>query len=176
MTDLFRAAERLMTMDEEAWRRHANPWSAYTRLAGSVPTFLALFSPHWIGWWSVLPIAVMAGWTWLNPRLFPALAPDDPRWHGWAARGTMGERSFLARKTHPIPPAFVRAGWITTGCAILFMAPGVYGFVVGDFGLALGGFFGAVLAKIWFVDRMVWLHDTMTADGEAATPPLKPRR
>jgi len=31
--DVFRLAERSMTMSEEIWQRHANPWSVWSRFS-----------------------------------------------------------------------------------------------------------------------------------------------
>ncbi|MCR9123185.1 MAG: hypothetical protein NXH91_13030 [Phyllobacteriaceae bacterium] len=153
MDALFKGAERLMAMDDASWARHANPWSAYTRFAGSVPTFLALYSGHWIGWWALVPIAVMAVWTFANPRLWVPPATTT----SWAARGVLGERAYLNRKTVPVPAEHVRFANLTTACAIAFMAVAIYGFIAGIFWTAFSGFFAAILAKTWFVDRMAWL-------------------
>ncbi|MEO1472187.1 MAG: DUF6653 family protein [Pseudomonadota bacterium] len=155
--DLFRAAERLMAMDDRAWARHASDASVYTRIASSVPWFLALWSVHWIGGWAVVPLGLMAAWTVANPRLFAAPARAD----GWAQRGVLGERAFLNRAIVPIPVAFVRAGWITTAVAIVLLAVTIWGLVIGDIALAATGWAGALVAKLWFVDRMAWLWGEM---------------
>ena len=155
--DIFNGAERLMGMTGAVWARHANPWSAYSRAAGSVVVFFAVWSLHWIGWWSLLPIAAAAAWTWLNPRLF---APP-PTTASWAARGVLGERAFINRKTVPIPTEHARVAWLTTAFSALFLAIGIAGLVVESFWAAFAGWHAAVLAKMWFVDRMVWLWDLM---------------
>lgn len=157
MDVLLKGAERLMAMNDQVWARHANPWSGYSRFAGSIPTFLALYSAHWIGWWALVPIAAMVIWTVANPRLF---APPQTA-ESWAARGVLGERSYLNRKTVPVPAEHVRFANLTTACAMVFMAVAIYGFVVGEFWTAFSGFFAAVLAKCWFVDRMAWLWADM---------------
>lgn len=155
--DLFEGAERLMGMDQRAWARHANPWSAYSRLAGSLAVFFAFWSLHWIGAWGLLAIALAAAWTWLNPRLF---APPQSA-ESWAARGVLGERVFLNRKKVPIPEEHARLAWIATGASAGFLAIGIYGLATGAFWTAFCGWCAAVLAKVWFVDRMVWLFDVM---------------
>ncbi|GAB5468213.1 MAG: hypothetical protein Kilf2KO_12430 [Rhodospirillales bacterium] len=155
--DLFAGAERLMRMDGTAWARHANPWSAYSRLAGSPLLFFAVWSLHWIGWWSLLPIALMAAWTWLNPRLFPP--PTETA--SWASRGVLGERVFLNRKRIAIPREHLRLAWITTAASAVFLVLALYGLAVGNFWATFAGWHAAVLAKVWFVDRMAWLWDEM---------------
>ena len=56
--DVFRFAERLMSMDDEAWARHANPWSAWTRFSCGPFIVLAIWSRVWLGWWALLPLAL----------------------------------------------------------------------------------------------------------------------
>src|ERR1700674_2244999 len=78
-------------MTEEAWRRHANPWSVYTRFAAIPAVILAIWSRVWIGWGALVPVAGVILWLWLNPHVFPAVT--TPR--NWASRGIYGERLWL---------------------------------------------------------------------------------
>ena len=57
--------------DADAWRRHANPWSVYTRIPVPLLLTAAIWSRVWIGWWSLIPVAAVAVWTLINPRVFP---------------------------------------------------------------------------------------------------------
>ena len=155
--DLFKGAERLMGMTNQAWARHAHPLSVYTRFAGAIPVFFALWSAHWIGWWSLIPIGAAAGWIYLNPRFFrPPKTADS-----WAARGVLGERAFLNRKIVPIPDEPRRAAHMTTILSGLFMLIGIAGLVFGQFWVAFTGWHASVTCKAWFVDRMAWLWDEM---------------
>ena len=36
MVDLGDASEKLMGMDDATWRRHANPWSGWSRVATQI--------------------------------------------------------------------------------------------------------------------------------------------
>jgi hypothetical protein len=45
-------------MTDDVWRRHANPWSVYTRFAAIPPLIMAIWSRTWIGLWCLLPIAL----------------------------------------------------------------------------------------------------------------------
>ena len=118
--DPFDAVARLMAMDDMTWQRHANPWSAYTRIA-ILPLFaVAVWSRIWIGWWCLLPIALLTVWTWVNPRAFPPPATRD----AWASRAVLGERLFLDRKARRVrglalPRGQVRAGLLLTAVAAL---------------------------------------------------------
>jgi hypothetical protein len=56
MADVFKSLERLMSMDDRVWRRHANPWSGWTRVTALPLLVLAIWSRVWIGWWAVLAV------------------------------------------------------------------------------------------------------------------------
>lgn len=160
--DFFAWTERLMSMDDTVWARHANPLSVYSRIAGGTAVFLAVWSPYWLGWWGAVLIALAAMWIWLNPRLFPP--PEDTK--SWATRGVLGERVFLNRKKVPVPEAHRRVALIATGCAAAFLGLTILGLVKQEFWLAFTAWHASTVAKLWFCDRMVWLWDDM----KAATP------
>lgn len=151
-------ARGLMSMSDETWARHANPWSGWSRLATTPVLFLALWSHVWLGWRALAPVALVALWLWLNPRVFPPPARTD----AWMSRGVLGERLWLARRTRPIPARHVRPAMAAQGLSLGFLAAGVWGLVAQDFWAAFLGLHGAAVAKLWFVDRMVWLHEDMT--------------
>lgn len=155
--DIFKGAERLMGMTDAVWARHANPLSAYTRFIGGVAIFFVLWSVYWIGWRAIAPIALAAAWTWLNPRLFPPPKTTT----SWATKGVPGERAYLNRASVPIPDGHDRSAAITTGFAIFFMSICVLGFATRSFWAAFAGWHAAMLSKMWFVDRMVWLWEQM---------------
>ncbi|MEM6666246.1 MAG: DUF6653 family protein [Pseudomonadota bacterium] len=155
------AAERMavksMGMSEAVWERHANPWSAGTRLA-SFPLFiLAGWSPHWIGLWSVLPIALVAIWAWLNPRLFPPPKRRD----SWMTHVTFGERVWLRRDEVPIPRDHAVWARRLTYAGVAGLLAWIAGAVLGNAALYLTGAATAFWAKLWFCDRMVWLYRDM---------------
>lgn len=163
--DIFAFAERLMTMDDDAWARHANPWSVYSRFSSLPLIALAIWSRDWLGWWFLLPLMLALAWTWINPRLF---SPPE-RTDTWAARGTYGERVFLNRKVVPIPKHHedmaITLTWLSAaGVPIL-----VYGLAVLDVSATVCGLVTTILPKLWFCDRMVWLYDEM------GRPPMPPR-
>jgi hypothetical protein len=88
------AAWKLMSMSDEDWVRHANPWSVWTRIALFSFWFLAIWSWVWVGWWALVPAVILAVWTWLNPRVFKPYTDVPPR----STRGVLGERIFYNRK------------------------------------------------------------------------------
>ncbi len=153
------AIVRTFAMSDEIWARHANPWSGWTRVATTPFLFLALWSYVWIGWWALLPVALLLVWLWLNPRVFPTPAHFDH----WMSKGVMGERLWTRRAQRPIPERHARAARLITLGSVAFMVPAIYGLIVENFWAALLGFHAAAAMKIWFVDRMVWLYEEMAS-------------
>lgn len=153
MIRLERLAERLMSMDEEVWLRHANPLSVWSRVAAAPVFFFSLWSVYLIGWYSLIPILLTGIWVWLNPRVFPK--PRSTR--NWASMGVLGERVYLNREQIRIPAHHARAAriliYLSFFLLVLFLIP----FAQQYFWLAFFTFHGSALAKLWFVDRMVWL-------------------
>ncbi|MFD7659490.1 DUF6653 family protein [Actinosynnema sp. NPDC059797] len=150
-------------MDDEAWRRHANPWSVWTRFAAIPALLVAVWSRTWIGWWSLLPIGAVVAWLFANPRVFPPVRTPE----SWAARGIFGERAWL-RDRDLVPPdhrAVLR----------LLVVVGLAGFGLTAWGLvaleAWPAVFGStvlVLAQLWRIDRFtrLWEH----VDGHRPAP------
>ncbi|WP_075222072.1 DUF6653 family protein [Acuticoccus yangtzensis] len=158
------AITAMMAMDEATWARHANPWSVWTRVPILAAFALALYARAWIGAWAALPVAALVVWTFLNPRVFPP--PRDLT--SWAARGVMGERLWLARRTRPIPRHHVHAATALLAASALGLPVLAYGLVVLDPWATACGTLLASGAKLWFVDRMAWLTDEM--DGATQAP------
>lgn len=160
----FRVIARVFRMTDEAWRRHANPWSVYTRFAAIPAMILAIWSRAWIGWWALLPVLLVIVWLLLNPHVFAPI--DQPK--GWAAKGIYGERLwFEGRRSLPAGHRTVLR-WLAI--------PAVAGFAL----LALGlvrlqpwpTAFGAtliILAQLWRIDRLGLLHDEIERARSAAS-------
>ena len=155
--DIFRISERLMSMDDEAWARHANPWSVWTRFTCLPLIVLAIWSRTWLGWWSLIPIGLALFWTWANPRAFGRPATTD----NWASRGTFGERVFINRKEVPIPQHHERMAHLLAWLSLPGMALLAHGLIVLDPMATICGMVLGVLPKVWFCDRMVWLYQDM---------------
>ncbi|MEO1460224.1 MAG: DUF6653 family protein [Pseudomonadota bacterium] len=152
-----RPIERALRMDQRSWERHANPWSAWTRVPILPLGVLALLGREWIGLWCLLPLALLAAWTWWNPRAFAP--PRSTR--SWASRAVMGERVWLRQGAVPIP---AHHRWWADFLSLLpapFLLPLAWGIVTLDWTLALAGTALTLGAKMWFLDRMVWLFDDM---------------
>lgn len=142
-------------MNDDSWRRHANPWSVYTRVSCLPLIVLAIWSRVWLGWWCILPLSGPVLWAWYNPRAF---APPRDFDH-WPGKGTLGERLLLNHRTEPVPEHHLRAARLLAAASLPGVVLTVYGLVVLDVRLAVFGPVLTIMPKVWFVDRMVWLYE-----------------
>lgn len=159
--DIFRAAERLMAMDDATWRRHANPWSVWSRMLTALPLLvLAIWCRVWVGLWAIVPVALAVAWVWINPRLFP----EPRRFDSWASKGVLGERVFIEHRGE-VSAHHVRVAHILSWLSV----PGALVMIWGLWAQWWeGAVFGAILTalpKIWFVDRMGWILQDWRALG-----------
>ncbi|MDJ0821808.1 MAG: hypothetical protein QNJ09_08380 [Paracoccaceae bacterium] len=171
MSDIYKVTERLMAMDDATWRRHANPWSGWTRLLTALPLFaLAVWSRVWLGWGALVPVALALAWIWWNPRAFAEPANFD----SWMSRAVLGERIFLEHREE-VAPGHRMAARVLSWASL----PGLAVFIWGLYALWWEGVvFGMLLTalpKIWFCDRMVWIHADWTREGRPV-PGLEERR
>ncbi len=155
--DIGALTEKSMSMDAQVWARHANPWSGWTRVP-LLPAFaLAIWSREWIGAWCLALIAALLIWTWVNPRVFPKPQSTD----NWMSRGVMGERVWLNRKSIAIPEHHARWAIILSVVSGIGLVPLVWGLWQLELWPVLTGLALSMGGKLWFLDRMVWLHADM---------------
>lgn len=144
-------------MKDQTWRRHASPWSVWTRFATLPFLALAIWSRVWIGAYAWLVLAALVVWLVLNPGLFPPPGHTDR----WSSKATFGERVLLNQRTIAIPGHHARAARILGGLAALGLPFLAYGLYALDFWPVLLGVSIIYLGKMWFLDRMVWLYEDM---------------
>jgi hypothetical protein len=155
---------------EDAWRRHANPWSVYTRIPIPVLLVAAIWSRAWIGWWSLVPIVLCMVWALANPRVFPPPSTLDH----WASRSVMGETVWAQRKTTPVPWRHRAAPFVlgfVSAAGLPFM---VWGLIVLDPWMTLFGLAVQMAGKLWFLDRITLLYDDVSS-AEGSIPPRTDR-
>lgn len=144
-------------MKDKTWKRHANPWSVWTRFASLPFIALAVWSRAWIGDWAWIPVIILILWILVNPRAFP----PPKHTNRWSSKATFGERVLLNKKKVPIPKHHERAATILgllTGVGMPFIIYGLYFLEVWP---TIVGLVFIYIGKMWFLDRMVWLYEDM---------------
>ncbi|MER7209780.1 DUF6653 family protein [Streptosporangium sp. NPDC000239] len=152
-------------MTDEAWKRHANPWSVWTRFAAMPLAITAIWSRTWIGWWSLAPLALVVLWLWANPHAFPPITRPT----AWSSMGIYGERLWMRdRSRTPSGFAVAQRVWTVGGLAGLALL--VWGLIALEiwptvFGLAL-----IVYGQLWRIDRLgVLYNQTRPSEAGEAT-------
>ncbi len=56
MAAMEKSMAKVFGLEGDAWRRHAHPWSVYTRIPVPAALVAAVWTYAWIGWWSLLPV------------------------------------------------------------------------------------------------------------------------
>lgn len=144
-------------MTDEAWKRHANPWSVWTRFA-MIPAFeLAVWSRDWIGLWSLVPISVVILGLLLNVRVFDAVEPV-----AWTAKGIYGEQLHVEGKA-PQAHVVVLRWLIATGLAGFALI--AWGLIVLNVWPVVLGTVMVVLAQLWRIDRYGLLFEQHQRDA-----------
>jgi len=160
---LDRKIANLFQMDDATWARHANPWSVFTRATVLPLLIIAVWSRVWLGAGSLLLIAAVIFWNWLNPRLFPQ--PRSTR--NWASKSVLGERIWINRDQVAIPEHHRVLPNVLNAIALTGFLFVVWGLVALAVWPTLLGSSLTYAGKFWFLDRMVWLYsDMQTAKAE----------
>ena len=148
---------RKFGMSDEVWRRHANPWSVWTRFAAIPPLILSIWSRVWLGWYALVPIALVGLWLWLNPRVFAPVEPTT-----WAAKGIYGERMWV-QDADRIPEG-------DRSALRLLAIPGVIGFALLAWGLyalqvwpTTAGTTIIVAGQLWRIDRLGRIYERLAS-------------
>jgi hypothetical protein len=147
---------RVFGLTGDRWMRHANPLSVWTRFTILPLIALAVWSRTWLGWWSLVPVAMVIVWNFVNPLLFPP--PASTR--NWASKAVLGERIWTDRDRIDLPaPHRSRVPDVASGYAAVGLVLLVYGLVVFDVIAVVAGILIVAGGKLWFIDRMVLLFE-----------------
>jgi hypothetical protein len=153
---------RFFGLNDEEWLRHANPISIWTRFIILPFLVISIWSRLWIGWYALIPISIILLWMYINPRFFEKPKTTD----SWSAKSVLGERIWANRGQIKVPEHHKT---IVTILTLLQIVGGVF-LVVGlyqlHFWATLCGMILIYMAKMWFLDRMVWVFEDMKKHPE----------
>ncbi len=147
----------LFGLKGESWMRHANPASVWTRFTVLPLLAVALWSRDWIGWFCLIPVALVLVWMFINPLFF-----SEPRsTKNWASKGVLGERIWVEGK-EGLPEQFRSASpAVAQAYQVLGLVLLVYGLVALEALEVIAGVLIVQGGKCWYLDRMVLLFDEM---------------
>jgi len=149
---------KLFGLRGDRWIRHANPLSVWTRFSVLSLLALAVWSRVWIGWYSLIAVAIAFAWMMLNPLLFAK--PRSTK--NWATKGVFGERIWSERKNLTIPEQFKSpVPNVANAYAVLEMALLIYDLIALQVIPVLAGIVIAHGGKLWYLDCMVLLFEDM---------------
>jgi hypothetical protein len=157
---------RAFGLQGEAWMRHSNPASVWTRFAVLPMLAVSIWSRHWIGWWSLIPIGLSLVWLAINPLLFAK--PRSTR--HWASKAVLGERIWTESDRSRLPTEFrSRATNVALAFQLLGLILLAYVLVVLEALAVISGIVIVQLAKLWYLDRMVLLFEAMKTHTDEYT-------
>ena len=144
---------KLFGLSGDAWMRHANPASVWTRFAALPLLALSVWSRAWLGWFCLVPVGLALLWTVVNPRFFrPPRSTDN-----WASKAVLGERLWTERAGRSAS-LNVAQGFQVAGLAVM-----AYGLIVFDLVAVGTGVLLAQVAKLWYLDRMALLYEAVSS-------------
>jgi len=154
---LEKKISRVFGLEGQEWLKHANPASFWTRFA--VLPFLALgiWSRVWLGWYALVPFALILFWIYINPKFFK----EPKSTNNWASKTVLGEKVWSERNETKVPNHHEMVIKILTflqAVGGLFLFFGLYRLSVWP---TLMGIVIIYLGKMWFLDRMVWVFEEM---------------
>ncbi|KID55417.1 hypothetical protein JF50_21470 [Pseudoalteromonas luteoviolacea] len=155
-------AAKYFSMSEDVWQRHANPWSVWTRYT-CLPLLIACI--WWrdifgVWFWPVLVALIV--WICINPRCFKKPAQTD----SWASKSVLGERILIYQRERVAVHHFKTLD-VISALLCVFTAMCVAGLFFHEAISTCCGAIGVILAKTWFLDRMVWIYQEASRQQDA---------
>jgi hypothetical protein len=127
---------------------------------------ISIWSREWIGWWSLIPIALSLVFMMVNPLLFPKPSSTT----NWASKGVFGERIWADRNKVQLPEPFrsPAVANVTYAFQLIGTAVLVYGLVALDVWAVISGIVIVQCTKASYIDLMVLLFEDMKGQPEYA--------
>jgi hypothetical protein len=153
-----RKVSKLFRLNDDNWMKHANPISVWTRYSVLPVIVIAFWSRLWIGWWCLIPGVLSILWMFFNPIVFKK--PHSTM--NWASKSVLGERIFLNRDKVDIPDIHKTPLYsILNSISSVGMGLAIWSIIYYSIWGAVFGTSLAYLGKSWYLDRMVWLYESM---------------
>ena len=148
----------LFGLKGDTWMRHSNPASVWTRFAVLPLLALAIWSRDWIGWWCLVPIALLIVWLVINPLFFDRPASTKH----WASKSVLGERIWTETDRAALPEEFQsKVPSLAQAYQVVGLLIMIYGLVVLDAVATVSGVLITQGGKVWYLDRMVLIFEAM---------------
>lgn len=147
-------------LNGDSWLRHANPASVWSRYVILVFLCTTIWSRTWIGWYCLIPFAILIVWTKINPLFFQKPKSINT----WVSKSVIGEMMFSNRKNVPISSHHLPVIWFLYVIQFIGVAFIAWGSYFLDLWPTLFGLVLVYLGKTWFLDRMVWVYQEMNSD------------
>lgn len=144
-------------MSDETWAKHTNPLSVWTRFPLLLIFSICIWSRVWLGWYCLVPLIVFIIWAVINPRFFTK--PKSTK--NWASKSVIGEKIWTNRKDIEVPKRHHLMVTILTVLQSLGTIVTGIGLYQLNFWETATGIVMVYLAKMWFLDRMVWICEDM---------------
>ena len=148
---------KVFNLEGDNWLKHANPWSIWTRFATLPFIVLAIWSRVWIGWYCLIPIVLLVVWLKFNPILFK----KPKKFDSWGSKSVLGEKYWAERKSTPISNHHKIMITILTFLQMVGVLVMSFGLWKLNISLTIIGTVIVYFAKMWFLDRMVWIYEGM---------------
>nr|WP_205623683.1 DUF6653 family protein [Desulfogranum japonicum] len=143
--------------------KHSNPWSVWTRYSVLPLIVISFWSRALIGWWCLVPGIGSILWMFFNPVFFNK--PKSTK--NWASKSVLGERVYRNRDNVEIPDIHKTPLYnILNTISFIGMVLSLWAIVYYSVWAAILGIALAYLGKSWYLDRMVWLYETMKDKDE----------
>jgi hypothetical protein len=156
--DLAKKIPSTFGLKGDAWMRHSNPASVWTRFAVLPMLIGSIWSRKWIGRRALIPLAGSSAWMLVNPLFFKQ--PRSTR--NWASKAVFGERIWTESERAELPPQFnSRMPDLAALYQALGVAPLAYGLGKLEATPTVLGMLIVQGGKLWYLDRMVLLFDEM---------------
>lgn len=141
-------------LTDENWRKHANPWSVWSRMGAFAIMIAAVYLREVLSWWTLAVVLAGIAFMFVNTRIFRPI--DVPR--RWDEKGIYGERLWTEKA--PAAEPHRRAISAIIAIAAVGFPMIVWGLVTIQIWPTVFGWTLMLLSQLWQIDRFVAIYDS----------------